>query len=395
MPELCKYEGCTGCGACASACPRNCITMRADPEGFLRPVVDKAKCVECGLCARACPVLNFQAGVRTGVPKAFAAHHKNKKVLAESSSGGVFTALAERVLANGGVVYGAAFRENLSVFHLRVNSLAEMDALRGAKYLQSDTSGIYSLVKQDLDGGRKVLFSGTPCQTAGLQSYLGKSADNLLCVDTVCHSVPSPKVWGRFLEEIRQQEGKPIQRVAFRDKRNGWQEYMMTVAFSDGSERLYSRAENPYMKSFIGGLCSRPSCHACPFKGENRGADITLGDFWGVDTACPEVFCRGGTSLVLVRTEKGIRALEEATEVLTLQPVDTDAALAGNPAYSTAFAPHRNRELFFDKLDTQLFSGLIEAFLVPTKQELRRQKWHRSLLHRCLKRAMAYIKRKK
>lgn len=386
MPKLCTHETCTGCGACANACPRGCISMQADAEGFLRPTIDEVKCVDCGLCDRACPVLHFGAESVSGFPKAFAAHHSNETVLAGSSSGGVFTALAEQILVQGGTVYGAAFREDLSVAHLRVDTIAGLEALRGAKYLQSDTGDAYALVKQDLAAGRSVLFSGTPCQIAALRSFLGKAEEHLLCVDTVCHSVPSPMAWQSFLQDIRQQEGKAVRSVSFRDKRNGWQDYVMAVRLSDGSELLYGRAQNPYMKAFISGLSTRPSCHTCPFKGENRGADITLGDFWGVETACPNAFCRQGTSLIMIHTEKGMQVLDAVSGVLTLQPVDADAALAANSAYSTAFQPHRNRGRFFAELGTRPFTELAESLLVPTKQELRRQKWRRSLLYRCIQR---------
>ena len=380
MPRLAGMEYCTGCGACADRCPKGCIFMEADADGFWYPAVDSARCVECGLCETACPVLGQPRQIRE--PAAYAAHNRDAGTVGRSSSGGVFTALAEAVIRQGGAVYGAAFREDLTVAHRRADNVEELAAFRGSKYLQSDVGHTYRQVERDLKAGRKVLFSGTPCQVAALRQYLGRDWDALLCVDIICHSVPSAKVWQAYLRSVEKAAQGKVTGANFRDKRDGWQGYYLCTRLDSGREVLKTGNENVYMRAFIGGLSTRPSCYNCKFKGSSRASDLTLGDFWGVETACPQSYHPEGTSLVLVNSDKGQAAFEAITGELATRPVELSAALGGNPAYSEASKPHPRREEFFARLEQEEFGELTQRLLAPTRSELRQQRWNRSILVR-------------
>lgn len=364
MPNLCENELCTGCGACAQVCLRQCITMAEDGEGFLYPRVDMELCVRCGLCERACPVLNAVYKDEPQ-PEAFAAHSRSLEIVNHSSSGGVFTLLATEILNAGGIVFGAAFDENWDVHHIGVEAAGALALLRGSKYVQSVMGDTYLKAKQALEVGRPVLFSGTPCQIAGLRRYLKKEYDKLLCVDTICHSVPSPKAWRGFLKELKTRYGGEITGVNFRDKRDGWQGYYFCANTDGGKEILYRVHENPYMQAFLKGLSTRPSCYQCKFKGINRESDITLGDFWGVQSVVPEAFFDKGTSLILVNSEKAHKALTAIQGQVVMQKVDPLKAVEFNPAYSSASASHPKRGRFFIDIERECFEDVVNKLLAP------------------------------
>lgn len=392
MTQLCNKNHCTGCGACMAACPKRCIRMEADGEGILYPQVDESNCINCGKCEKACPVLSFQVPETDGFPLAYAACNQDDAVLASSSSGGVFSVLAEQTIRSGGAVYGAAFLEDFSVAHSRCETMVGIAAFRGSKYVQSDCSNVFTSAKKDLEAGRPVLFSGSPCQIAGFQQYLGKDYENLLLVDTTCHSVPSPKAWMRYLAELESNLGSKICSVNFRDKRTGWEKYQMCIQLDDGRELLYPRSQNPYMEAFLRGLISRRSCAHCPFKGQNRASDITLSDFWGVQTAFPEAYRKEGTSLVLVQSKKGRMAFSKVFSQLDIRPVDAAAALKGNPAYYVSSVPHPRRDECFGKMDQQSFSALVDQCLAPTPGEIVRMRWEKSLPYRAMRKAERIIR---
>ena len=352
MPKLCDELQCTGCGICAQVCPGRCIIMQENNEGFLHPQVDATLCVRCGLCEKMCPVLHTPPYKDKPQPKAFAAHAGCTDVLEQSSSGGVFTLLAMEVLNAGGIVFGASFDENWNVRHVGVETAEELARLRGSKYVQSALGDTCFQAKQALDAGRQVLFSGTPCQIAGLRRYLKKEYNKLLCVDIICHSVPSPKVWRAFIKDLEDRVGGRLTNVNFRDKRNGWDQYCFRATFENGAEERYRVASNPYMRGFLKDLSTRPSCYHCKFKGISRESDITLGDFWGVQTVIPEAYFEKGTSLVLVNSEKGRDAMAEVAKYSVMQCVDLEMAVRPNPAYSSTFQPNPNRNEFFERLST-------------------------------------------
>ncbi len=341
-----KYE-CCGCGACAAVCSNGAIDMRTDEEGFLYPVVADDKCVECGACVSVC---------RAGVGKikasdnvsAFAAYCIDESIRKSSSSGGIFSILAEEVLRHGGVVYGAAFDERFSVKHIAVDKVSELPRLRGSKYVQSDIGDCFADVKRNVLAGKQVLFSGTPCETAGMMNYLGGRHENLLTVDLVCHGVPSPAVWDAYVREIcGAKDYDDIKRISFRDKTISWREYSVLFVFKDNTEHRRAMKDDPYMQGFLRNLYLRPSCHACRFKGDNRTSDITLADFWGIEKVMSEMYDGRGTSLVLTNTKKGLKFLAQIKDKMRIDDADVSEALSHNDAALTSVEANLNREEFF------------------------------------------------
>lgn len=337
MPKLAEFDRCTGCTACAAVCPKGCITMQPDADGFCHPVIDESSCVGCGLCEKVCPVLNPVELTHT--PTAWAAWTGDDDSRMASTSGGVFPELAREIHRQGGAVFGAAYDEHFRVVHICAEKEQDLNRFRGAKYAQSDLTGIFAEVKKRLDAGQKVLFSGTPCQVLGLKAFLRKEYDDLLTADLVCHSVPSPLAWEKYLQYIS--GGKELSSVNLRCKDTGWSRYRYSnrFDFSDGSHRMDGSGESLYMKLFVGGYITRPSCESCPAKGHARVSDLTLGDFWGIWNSHPELDDDRGVSLVLAQTEKGLAALAR----LEKQAVSLEEATRENPAVIRTAAPNPKR----------------------------------------------------
>lgn len=311
MPNLKKGADCCGCTACASICGHSAITMTPDALGFKYPIVNPDLCVECGLCERVC---NFKADYSTPQnfesPIPYGVRQKDTSELMKSRSGGAFGAFSDWVLDKGGVVYGAGYKGHFEVAHCRVDNKADRDMLRGSKYVQSNLDGIFKQVRADLIAGKWVLFSGTPCQTSGLQSFLpDKLKERLLVVDIVCHSVPSPYIWSDYLKDIEKKMGRKVVAVDFRDKKRfGWAAHKETITFEDGT--LIS--DNSYTYLFQQNIMLRDSCANCHFTNLRRPSDLTLADFWGWEKTDTD-FNRDnrGASLVLVNTPKGMMVFDE------------------------------------------------------------------------------------
>ena len=334
MIEIKDKKDCCGCHACASICAKHSITMQADEEGFLYPVVDKDTCTDCGLCEKVCPVINQSEPCKP--LKVYAAKNKNEEIRRQSSSGGIFTLLAEKVIAEDGIVFGARFDEEWNVIHSWTDTIEGIAAFRGSKYVQSTIGDTYRETKDFLKQGRKVLFSGTPCQIAGLKKYLRKEYDNLLTVDVVCHGVPSPLVWHTYLKETHEQlrakrgvgkntvplymgELPVITGISFRDKTNGWKKYGFKICYTalKAAENSVSKSanivnseitpfnEDIFMKGFLKNLYLRPSCYQCMARQGKSGADIAIADYWGIQRIHPELDDDKGVNLVLINTQKG------------------------------------------------------------------------------------------
>lgn len=345
MPTLATKENCTGCTACASACPKGCIAMVADDEGFLQPMIDAEMCVDCGLCKTVCPVV-CAPQKRKSEPLAYAAYSSEDAIRMESSSGGIFTELAKVVLKDHGVVCGAAYNAHFEVVHILVEAEADLAKLRGAKYAQSDLRGVFPKVKQQLDEGRIVLFSGTPCQVGGLKTYLRKDYENLLTVDFVCHSVPSPMAWREYIKYRAGQDhgGEWPVSINLRSKETGWSKYQYSNLFTyRDSTHSAKSGESLYMKLFIGGYISRNSCASCQFKGYSRASDLTIGDFWGIWDISPDMDDNKGTSVVLVQSKRGEKLLKSASEQLVLKSVTLEESSRQNPAMLKTSQPNARR----------------------------------------------------
>jgi coenzyme F420-reducing hydrogenase beta subunit len=320
--------------------------MAADENGFIHPVIDAERCVECGLCEKTCPVAT-PLTMAQSKPKAYAAYSKDEAVRMQSSSGGIFTEVAKAILANGGVVFGAAYNARFEVVHTCVDSEAELAKLRGAKYAQSDLRGIFAKVKAILDNGQQVLFSGTPCQVGGLKAYLRKDYVNLVTVDFVCHSVPSPMAWQEYVKYRAQQDnsGNLPQSIDLRSKTTGWSRYQYSNRFlyDDGSIHAAKSGESLYMKLFVGGYINRESCDNCRFKGYHRISDLTIGDFWGIWDIEPEMDDNKGTSVVLVQSDRGAELLQKLADRLAIRSVSLEEASRQNQAMLKVSAPATQR----------------------------------------------------
>lgn len=336
---------CCGCTACASICPKHCISMKEDKEGFLYPEADASLCVECGACEKVCPVT--YAGEARQPLHCYAANNKDVEVLRNSSSGGIFSLLAQYVLQEKhGVVFGAMW-EGERVVHGAIESLDVLYRLRGSKYVQSDMRGSFKQVSAFLKDGRYILFSGTPCEIAGLRSYLKKDYDNLLTVDLACHGVPSPKVLSLYIQELKDKYGVESLQLNFKDKSTGWATYSVTA--KSGDKTLFSEraTENIYMKGYLHELFSRPSCHDCAFKSFRSGSDITLADFWGIKNLLPNYTSEDGVSLVIINTDKGARSIASTSDGEEMVAVGYEESIRENSALIQSELPHPNRKSFF------------------------------------------------
>lgn len=380
MINITQKANCCGCGACAQVCPKKCITMEPDSEGFLYPVVDTQTCVDCGLCEKVCPILNKAEPVCQDV-EAFAAYTKDREVRETSSSGGIFSALAQQILAQKGVVFGAAFAEDFSVHHIKIEHPEELERLRGSKYVQSRMECTYQEAKHLLQAGRAVLFSGVACQIAGLKAFLGKEYDNLYTVDVLCHGVPSPKVWQMYVRNQERHYGGKTTGVSFRDKRSGWKAYSVTMSFQNGGEYSAKNAQNHYMRMFIGDVCLRPSCHSCRFKDIPRGSDLTIGDAWGIQKHMPDMDDDRGTSVVLVNSEKGRQLWAQVAPEMHVKQGQLHVLLPPTADSRKPVRKHPNRKRFFAGLNQ---GADVEQLVKLTKKPLLRRLL--SAGKKCLKR---------
>lgn len=361
-----SYEACTGCGTCAACCPADAISMCPDSEGFLRPEINADLCTGCHLCLKLCPVstnAQQQEASRKEPQSVFAAWHLDEDVRRKSSSGGVFTALAENVHAQGGVVVGAAFEPGLVVRHVLAENTADLERMRGSKYVQSEvSSALFRQIRLLLKQGRPVLFTGTPCQIAGVHSYLGKTRGELFTCDIACHGVPSPKLFARYVEEIKLKSGE-VTNLSFRDKTIGWKNFGVLKTCVAGKSEFTPASSDSYMLAFLRDYALRPSCYICPYANTVRPGDLTLADFWGVVAKYPE-YDRDdkGTSLILVNTEKGKLWLDACRQTLFLGPADLETAIAGNPILKQSTLHKPERHIFYHDLEELSYDALIAKY---------------------------------
>lgn len=375
--QLNSKKDCMGCYACASICPLECIRMQTDDEGFWYPLVDYDQCISCSQCIDACPIIN-KVKVNQ-LPTAYAAINRNQAIRNQSSSGGVFSLVAEKVLKEDGAVFGASFNEKFEIQHIFIKDLKDLNKLRGSKYVQSEIGDMYKKAKEFLDKGRKVLFSGTPCQIAGLKSYLGKEYSNLLSVDIVCHGVPSPKVWKKYLNFRERMEESKIRSISFRQKSKGWKRYSMAISFDNDTEYIKDLKQDSYMKAFLKDVCLRPSCYDCEFKSLERCSDITLADFWGIQSLIPEMDDDKGTSLIFIHSKVGKEIFDEIRNTLTWTTADIEEAVKFNSAVIRSAEINPKREVFLDNLDKMSFEKLVDKFC-KDKLSTRIKKKLRSIL---------------
>ena len=402
MINIQNKQDCCGCSACLQKCPKQCISLHEDKEGFLYPKVDLSVCIDCGLCERVCPVLN-QSDERVPL-EIFAAKNPNEQIRKESSSGGIFTMLAESTIDAGGVVFGVKWNEHFEAVHAYTETKEGLGAFRGSKYVQSQVGETFKQAEQFLKQGRQVLYSGTPCQIAALKLYLRKDYENLLTVDIICHGAPSPGVFRWYLseeltQEAARQSGKKIQfrsslpipsiakadvlaceqgfeieDIRFRDKCLGWAKFSfvlslkslskVTTAGEKNSVSLsYSLYQHVFLRGFLNDLYLRPSCHDCPSKSGKSKSDITLADYWGIYSIIPTLADDKGVSAVVVNSKRGASQIKSLGVKLYEVPISD--LLKKNPAFAKSTPKPNKRHDFFNE-DSKNFHEKIESLCKVT-----------------------------
>lgn len=376
-------ENCCGCGACESICPKQCIIMEPDEEGFVYPVCNHEKCVECGLCRDVCPIINHCSDFISN-NEAYAAVNEDS-IREQSSSGGAFYAIAQKWIDDGGIVFGARFDEKLVLRHQMAENKDELIPLMGSKYVQSCTDHVYEVVKEKIKAGNNVLFSGTPCQVEALFNYIHGNCENLFLIDVVCHGVASPMEWEKYKSwQSEKHNGAKLIRASFRDKSLGWKNYSMNLQFDDGASYVNCFNKDCFLKAYRKNLCLRPSCYSCKIKGASRRSDITLGDFWGVEKIHPSFNDNKGVTLVIAHTEKGKKLLMATNNSQKIIATDLDQAIANNPSIVKPTTMPKQRynyilDLFrmsYGQLNTKYCK---DRFIVKVKNKVKR--YIRLLIH--------------
>jgi coenzyme F420-reducing hydrogenase beta subunit len=373
MIKIQDKKDCCGCNACGDICPKQCISFKIDNEGFWYPEVDMDKCVDCHLCEKTCPVINIDKLKKNDLSESecYAAEHKNLEVVFDSTSGGLFSALADIMYKDAGFVGGAVFNEDFSVKHFISNDKQDLPRLRSSKYLQSSLIGFYAQVSDLLKQGEKVLVCGTPCQMAALRAFLKKDYDNLIIADFICRGINSPKVWRKYLDSFEERYGSPVVYCKAKSKELGWRNLTQKVILADGRHLYETKDQSNFMKGYLrtNAYC-RPSCYDCQFKGYPRMSDITLADFWGVEKIKTGMDKNLGTSLVMVNSQKGKAFFERVKSSINFVEVPFYEATKGNPALVRPLeAPRVDKTEFFADLDKMPFHEVARKYSTQKRRK--------------------------
>ncbi len=362
---------CCGCNACGDICPHDAIFYKTDNEGFWYPNVDKQKCTDCGLCEKVCPIININDLKKNDLPQSicYAAEHKNLEVVFDSTSGGVFSALADIMYKSGGYVGGAIFNEDFSVRQYISNDKNDLLKLRSSKYLQSHFDGFYKQVRELLNAGERVLVCGSPCQMAAMRSFLRKDYDNLIIADYICRGINSPKVWRKYLDSFEERYGHKVVYAKAKSKEYGWRNLTQKVILDNGKAYYETKDQSNFTKGYLQtNVYCRPSCYDCKFKGYPRISDITLADFWGIENIDSLKEKNLGTSLVMINSKKGERFFETVKARINYSHVPFNSIEDGNRALNISLEhPKVDRKKFFDDLDKMSFLQLSEKYITENK----------------------------
>lgn len=374
-------DKCFGCRSCEQVCPKKCIDIKPNEEGFLYPLVEESVCIHCGLCVKSCPAENPDVH-RNHPSEMYGLKNKDEKAIMRSASGGASDAAAKVILAEGGVIFGAAYDENLRVSHIEVNKIDDLYKIQSSKYVQSNVADCYSKAKKHLQEGRKVLFTGTPCQIAGLYAFLRKDYDNLYTLDLICHGVPSPLFFEKYIDYMGKKMGGKVIEYNFRSKdKRGWgTQYLAKTKTKTKTNIL---ALSKYGKHFMDGDCYRMSCYQCPFACMERCGDLTIGDFWAVNKYMPEMFSSNGVSSISVNSEKGTELLTKMNAEIKRISEEAFVAKQGNLVHATIIKENRFtiyqsicKEDFMDgitvglQLKQRLKAFLPQKFIMKLKEKL-------------------------
>lgn len=361
MINIVKKTECNGCHSCTNICPKKCISMVTDNEGFWYPKIDTKKCIDCNLCEKVCPIINIPEKEEYEV-RGYACKNKYEEIRKDSSSGGIFTLLIENIIEQQGVVFGASFDENLNVRHMYAETLHECAKFRGSKYVQSKIGDTYTIAKKFLNEGRMVLFSGTQCQIKGLNLFLRGKYKNLITCEIVCHGVPSPMIFEFYKKNLVKRYNSNIKEIRFRDKSLGWKKFSFMSKFEDGE--IYSNPlnEDIYMKGFLKNLYLRPSCYECTSKNYTSNSDLTLADYWGVENIHSQFKDDKGTSLVIVNTKKGEKILSKINGNMDVIETDLQYATKHNPCIIKPVQYNKRRKNFFNEVNEENLEQIIKKY---------------------------------
>ncbi len=344
---ICAKEKCFGCGACAATCPKKCITMALDANGFDVPQIDTSLCVNCGTCSKVCPALQ-EPHLYTPI-ETFAAWAQDDNVHKTSTSGGISDVLVSTVIEAGGVAFGAVMSSDFSVCHAKATTLSEAKTFKKSKYVQSRTADTYLQVKQALAEGKQVIYTGTPCQIAGLRSFIGEN-ENLFLVDIICHGTPSLKSLLDHIAIIEQRHNKKTTGMSFRDDGK-----KLTLMENDEAFYCKKSTQDIWYIGFLKGLFYKEACYTCPYAQKSRVSDVTIGDFWGLRDPSLAQQAKYGVSVLLVNTEKGQKLCQLAENKLVKYAQPLEKAVRGNHQLQHPTPRHKNRQLFYNLLSRQTF----------------------------------------
>ena len=361
MLQITNKQDCCGCYACVQRCPKQCIRMESDEEGFEYPIIDKEQCINCGLCNKVCPQTNTSYSKQP--INIYAIKHPDQEIQLQSSSGGAFSLIAEWVIQKGGVVFGAIFDDNWNVIHGYTESISGLEKLRMSKYVQSKIGLSFIHTENFLKKGKIVMFVGTPCQIHGLKLFLRKDYENLITVDFVCHGVPSPKIWKIYLNKTA--KTNDIKQISFRNKKLGWENSSFVLQYKKQKSLSETLRKNPYLRGFIHDIYSRPCCYVCKNKSFKSGSDFTLADFWGIKNTYPNLYDKNGISCLTINTIHGMEIFPNMNIQGT--QVNYNKALQYNPSFEHSVKMHHFRKLFFKLIHYIPFNQLVITIQIINK----------------------------
>lgn len=360
-------EKCTGCKMCADICPKEAISFVDNTEGFWYPIIDEKKCVHCGLCEKKCPSIHVVNSDNWTMPKVYAGWTLDDEIRFDSTSGGVYYELARNFIADGGYIAGCVFNEDYkSAKHMIGNDMSALIRIMGSKYFQSDTGGIYIKLRELISNGKNVLFCGTPCQLAAVIAFFDGIPENLYLLDFICKGINSPLAFRAYMEELETKYHSPIKKVRMKSKKTGWESLATEVQFENGKAYHRDRYSDWWIQGYTcGNLFMRENCQNCQYKQVPRLADISFGDFWGIQ-GCQSEEYEKGISVILVNSKKGEKLLQGIENRMHLELRKIDEVFAGNPYFIGQATAHNNRKLFFEKLQSKPFSQAVKCSYTET-----------------------------